>query len=76
MNNTNGSEVMKQVEKQQLLTAFARVVNVDSTVAYMESLMTFLAKGSETGGRFPPEKRLCCVKPANGDRNHRSLRYR
>jgi len=30
MNNTNGSEVMKQVEKQQLRTAFARVVNVDS----------------------------------------------
>src|SRR5258708_19565312 len=52
MNNTNGSEVMKQVEKQELPTAFARVVNVDSTLAYMGSLMTFLAKGSETGGRF------------------------
>ena len=52
MNNTNGSEVMKQIEKQELPTAFARVVNVDSTLAYMGSLMTFLAKGSETGGRF------------------------
>ncbi len=51
MNNTNGSEVMKQVEKQELPTAFARVVNVDSTLAYMGSLMTFLAKGSETGVR-------------------------
>ena len=33
-------------------TVFARAVNVESTFAYMGSLMTFLAKGSETGGRF------------------------
>ena len=32
--------------------AFARTANVDATFAYMGSLMTFLAKGSETGGRF------------------------
>ena len=41
-----------QVEEKLLPTAFARAVNVDSTFAYMGSLMTFLAKGSETGGRF------------------------
>jgi mannose-6-phosphate isomerase-like protein (cupin superfamily) len=43
---------MMQVEEQLLPTAFARTVNVDSTFAYMGSLMTFLAKGSETSGRF------------------------
>src|SRR5271168_5492817 len=41
---------MIQIKKQ--LSAFARAVNVDSTFAYMGSLMTFSAKGSETGGRF------------------------
>jgi hypothetical protein len=41
-----------QVEEQQLPMAFARAVDVDSTFAYMGSLMSFLAKGSETGGRF------------------------
>jgi mannose-6-phosphate isomerase-like protein (cupin superfamily) len=43
---------MMQVEEQLLATAFARTVNVDSTFVYMGSLMTFLAKGSETSGRF------------------------
>jgi mannose-6-phosphate isomerase-like protein (cupin superfamily) len=43
---------MMQVEEQQFPTAFARAVNVDSTLAHMGSLMTFLAKGSETSGRF------------------------
>jgi hypothetical protein len=38
---------MMQIEEQQLPTAFARVVSVDSTLAYMGSLMTFLAKGSD-----------------------------
>src|SRR5215469_12239368 len=33
-------------------TAFGRAVDVESTFAYMGSLMTFLAKGSETSGRF------------------------
>ena len=41
-----------QVEEQLSPTAFARAANVDSTFAYMGSLMTFLAKGSETSGRF------------------------
>jgi quercetin dioxygenase-like cupin family protein len=43
---------MIRCEEQVISTAFARVPGVDSTFAYMGSLMTFLAKGSETGGRF------------------------
>jgi mannose-6-phosphate isomerase-like protein (cupin superfamily) len=43
---------MIQLEEQLLPTAFARAVKVESTFAYMGSLMTFLAKGSETSGRF------------------------
>src|SRR5215831_522058 len=43
---------MIQVEEHLLPMAFARAVDLDSTFAYMGSLMTFLAKGSETGGRF------------------------
>ena len=43
---------MMQVKDNLLPTAFARAVTVDSTFAYMGSLMTFLAKGSETSGRF------------------------
>jgi mannose-6-phosphate isomerase-like protein (cupin superfamily) len=39
-------------EKQQLATPFARAATIDSTFSYMGSLMTFLAKSSETGGRF------------------------
>jgi hypothetical protein len=34
MNNTNGADVMMQVEKQQLPTAFAHSVNVDSPPMY------------------------------------------
>jgi quercetin dioxygenase-like cupin family protein len=41
-----------QFKEQLLPTAFARAVNVKSTVANMGSLTTFLAKGSETSGRF------------------------
>ena len=41
-----------QFKEQLLPTAFARAVNVESTFAYMGSLVTFLAKGLETGGRF------------------------
>jgi mannose-6-phosphate isomerase-like protein (cupin superfamily) len=48
--------------------AFARVVNVDSTLAYMGSLMTFLAKGSETGGRFALMEYH--TKPGNEPRPH------
>jgi mannose-6-phosphate isomerase-like protein (cupin superfamily) len=33
-------------------TPFARAATIDSTFSYMGSLMTFLAKSSETGGRF------------------------
>ena len=40
------------VEEPLLPIAFARAVDVHATIAYMGSLMTFLAKGSETGGRF------------------------
>jgi mannose-6-phosphate isomerase-like protein (cupin superfamily) len=43
---------MMQFEEQLLPTTFARAVNVESSFAYMGSLMTFLAKGSETSGRF------------------------
>jgi hypothetical protein len=43
---------MVQVEEQLLPTAFARAANSDSTFAYMGSLITFLATGSETDGRF------------------------
>jgi mannose-6-phosphate isomerase-like protein (cupin superfamily) len=41
-----------QVGEQLSPTAFARTVDVDSTFAYMGSLMTFLVKASETSGRF------------------------
>jgi mannose-6-phosphate isomerase-like protein (cupin superfamily) len=43
---------MTNTDKQLIPTAYSREVNVDSTFAYMGSLMTFLAKGSETSGRF------------------------
>ena len=39
-------------EEKQLATVFARAANVDFTLSYMGSLMTFLAKSSETGGHF------------------------
>ena len=41
-----------QTTKKLLPTAFARAVKVESTCALMGSLITFLAKGSETSGRF------------------------
>ena len=43
---------MMQIDEQLLPTAFARAVNLESSFTYMGSLMTFLAKGSETNGRF------------------------
>ena len=52
-----------QFEQQLLPTAFARAVTLESTFAYMGSLMTFLAKGSETGGRFALMEFL--TKPGN-----------
>ena len=39
-------------EMQHTSTAFERAATIDTTVAYMGSLMTFLAKASETDGRF------------------------
>ena len=41
-----------QFKEQLLPAAFARAVNVESTFALTGSLITFLAKGSETSGRF------------------------
>src|SRR5215467_1763191 len=52
MINAMVEKKMIQAEEHQLPMAFARAVDLDSTFAYMGSLMTFLAKGSETGGRF------------------------
>jgi mannose-6-phosphate isomerase-like protein (cupin superfamily) len=54
---SNGSEVRSnkttiEREEQQLATPFARAATIDSTFSHMGSLMTFLAKSSETGGRF------------------------
>jgi hypothetical protein len=43
---------MTQLQDKVLPTAFARTANVDSTFSYMGSQMIFLAKGSETRGRF------------------------
>lgn len=43
---------MSNMKEQAIPTAFSREANVRSTIKYMGSLMTFLAKGSETGGRF------------------------
>ena len=53
----NGSETKSnkttiEREEQQLARTFARAATIDSTFSYMGSLMTFLAKSSETGGRF------------------------
>ena len=52
MINAKEEKRIVQVEEYPLPMAFARAVDVDFTFAYMGSLMTFLAKGSETGGRF------------------------
>ena len=42
-----------QFKEQLLPAAFARAVNVESTFALPGSLITFLAKGSETSGASP-----------------------
>jgi mannose-6-phosphate isomerase-like protein (cupin superfamily) len=49
---TVGNKTVTEPEEQQLATSFARAATVDSTFSYMGSLMTFLAKSSDTGGRF------------------------
>ena len=43
---------MTNIEEQTIPTVYSREVNLASTIAYMGSLVTFLAKGSETSGRF------------------------
>jgi quercetin dioxygenase-like cupin family protein len=43
---------MKNTDKQLNLPAYSREVNVDSTFKYMGEVITFLAKASETNGRF------------------------
>ena len=43
---------MTNTERNKIPTPFSREANVESTIDYMGSLMTFLAKGSETSGRF------------------------
>ena len=48
----SGSKTTIEREEKQLATPFARAATIDSTFSYMGSLMTFLAKSSETGGRF------------------------
>ena len=45
---------MTNTDKQLIPTAYSREVNVDSTFAYMGSLMTFLAKGSENERTLRP----------------------
>jgi mannose-6-phosphate isomerase-like protein (cupin superfamily) len=49
---TEGNMSTIEREEQRLATSFARAATVDSTFSYMGSLMTFLAKSSETSGRF------------------------
>jgi len=42
---------MSNTKEQTISATYARSVKVDSTIGYLGSRMTFLAKGSETGGR-------------------------
>jgi quercetin dioxygenase-like cupin family protein len=43
---------MRNIKEQTIPTAYSREVNVDSTLKYMGEVITFLAKGTETNGRF------------------------
>ena len=43
---------MKDTDKQLIPAAYSRAVNVDSTIKYMGQVITVLAKGTETNGRF------------------------
>jgi mannose-6-phosphate isomerase-like protein (cupin superfamily) len=47
-----GNKTTIEPAEQRLPTAFSRTATIDSTFSYMGSLMTFLAKNSETSGRF------------------------
>jgi hypothetical protein len=75
INNTNGSEVMKKVEKQQLLTAFCnasfRCHGYKTDNGTKRKVRTWKIGGSSSAWRFGV--RSCDVKPTNGDRNCRRL---
>jgi quercetin dioxygenase-like cupin family protein len=43
---------MTNTDKQLFPAAYSREVNVDSTIKYMGQVITVLAKGTETNGRF------------------------
>src|SRR3984885_56096 len=43
---------MMNIKEQTVPTAYSREVNVESTLKYMGEVITFLAKASETDGRF------------------------
>jgi quercetin dioxygenase-like cupin family protein len=43
---------MTNTNKQSMPAAYSREVNVDSTIKYMGQVITVLAKGTETNGRF------------------------
>jgi quercetin dioxygenase-like cupin family protein len=43
---------MTNIKEQTIPTAYSREVNVESTFKYMGEVITFLAKASETDGRF------------------------
>jgi quercetin dioxygenase-like cupin family protein len=43
---------MTNIKEQTIPTAYSREVNVESTLKYMGEVITFLAKASETDGRF------------------------
>ena len=43
---------MTNTDKQWIPPAYSREVNVDSTIKYMGQVITVLAKGTETNGRF------------------------
>jgi mannose-6-phosphate isomerase-like protein (cupin superfamily) len=60
---TEGNKTTFECEEQSVATSFSRAAAVDSTFSYMGSLMTFLAKSSETGGRFALMKFY--TKPGN-----------
>jgi quercetin dioxygenase-like cupin family protein len=43
---------MSNIKEQTIPTAYSREVKVESTLKYMGEVITFLAKGTETNGRF------------------------
>jgi hypothetical protein len=43
---------MTNIKEQTIPTAYSREVNVDLTLKYTGEMITLLAKGTETNGRF------------------------